>query len=158
MYLDVSRCILMYMNGTHQDTIRIHAGHITIHQDTYPIGTPPKNDRKPHVTPVEVLPRPHLLPINGLCNSRLCRPRLRPLRLRPSCSGGRACALCVFHSSSSTEVSCASLCPARASDDLGSRGGGDFERLGQRALGRGARWRYRAALLVLDQRELLRKR
>ena len=35
-------------------------------------------------------------PINGLCNSRLCRPRLRPLRLRPSCLGARrACALCV---------------------------------------------------------------
>ena len=34
--------------------------------------------------------------INGLCNSRLCRPRLRPLRLRPSCLGARrACALCV---------------------------------------------------------------
>ena len=28
-------------------------------------------------------PRPP--PINGLCNSRLCRPRLRPLRLRPPC-------------------------------------------------------------------------
>ncbi len=41
----------MYMNGTHQDTIRIHAGYIEIHQDTYPIGTPaPKEDRKPPVT------------------------------------------------------------------------------------------------------------
>ena len=55
MYLDVScNGILMYMNGTrngtHQDTIRIHAGYITIHQDTYPIGPPPQNDRKPHVT------------------------------------------------------------------------------------------------------------
>jgi hypothetical protein len=50
--LGLSRCILMYMNGTHQDTIRIHAGYITIHQDTctYPIGPPPQNDRKPHVT------------------------------------------------------------------------------------------------------------
>ena len=38
-------------------------------------------------------------------------------------------------------------------DDLGPRGGGDFERLGQRAPGRGARWRHRAALLVLYQRE-----
>jgi hypothetical protein len=28
------------MNGTHQDTIRIHAGYIEIHQDTYPIGNP----------------------------------------------------------------------------------------------------------------------
>ena len=40
----------MYMYGTHQDTIRIHAGYIKIHQDTYPIGTPPQKDRKPHVT------------------------------------------------------------------------------------------------------------
>jgi len=49
---DVSRCILMYMNGTHQDTIRIHARYIKIHQDTYPIGNPPQKwDRKPHVTP-----------------------------------------------------------------------------------------------------------
>jgi hypothetical protein len=38
---NVSCCSLMYMNGTHQDTIRIHAGYIEIHQDTYPIGTPP---------------------------------------------------------------------------------------------------------------------
>jgi len=42
MYLDVSRCILMYMNGTHQDTIRIHARYIEIHQDTYPIGNHPQ--------------------------------------------------------------------------------------------------------------------
>jgi hypothetical protein len=42
----------MYMNGTHQDTIKIHSGYIKIHQDTYLIGPPPKNDRKPPVTPV----------------------------------------------------------------------------------------------------------
>jgi hypothetical protein len=44
-----------------------------------------------------VTPSPAPPPINGLCNSRLCRPRLRPLRLRPSCLGAarRACALCV---------------------------------------------------------------
>jgi hypothetical protein len=42
MYPDVSRCILMYMYGTRQDTNKIHAGYITIHQDTYPIGTPPQ--------------------------------------------------------------------------------------------------------------------
>ena len=41
----------MYMNVTHQDTIRIHAGYITILQDTYPIGTPPQKDRKTPVTP-----------------------------------------------------------------------------------------------------------
>jgi hypothetical protein len=33
---------LMYLDGTHQDTIRIHAGYIEIHQDTYPIGNPPQ--------------------------------------------------------------------------------------------------------------------
>ncbi len=39
---------------------------------------------------------PRLPPINGLCNSKLCRPRLRPLRKRPPCLGvQRACALCV---------------------------------------------------------------
>ena len=41
MYLDV------YERDTHQDTIRIHARYITIHQDTYPIGKNIKNDRNP---------------------------------------------------------------------------------------------------------------
>ena len=31
MYLVVSRCILMYLDGTHQNTCKIHAGYI---QDT----------------------------------------------------------------------------------------------------------------------------
>ena len=31
MYLDVSLCILMYMNGTHQDTCKIHSGYMKIH-------------------------------------------------------------------------------------------------------------------------------
>ena len=31
MYLDESRCILMYMNGTHQDTCKIHSGYMKIH-------------------------------------------------------------------------------------------------------------------------------
>ena len=63
MYLDVSRCILMYLDvherdtsRYNQDTIRIQSGYITIHQDTYPIGNPPKNDRKPHVIPEEAAP------------------------------------------------------------------------------------------------------
>ena len=37
----------MYMNGTHQDTIKIHAGYIKIHQDTYPIGKTPKTIGNP---------------------------------------------------------------------------------------------------------------
>ncbi len=41
----------MYLDRTHRNTCKIHAGYIEIHQDTYPIGNyPPKNDRKPHVT------------------------------------------------------------------------------------------------------------
>jgi hypothetical protein len=43
---------LMYTNGTHQDTIKIHAGYIKIHQDTYCIGNPPNLYRKPPVTRV----------------------------------------------------------------------------------------------------------
>ena len=35
-------CHTGYMNRTHQDTIRIYARYIEIHQDTYPIGTPPQ--------------------------------------------------------------------------------------------------------------------
>ena len=71
MYLDVSRCILMYMNGTHQDTIKIHAGYIKIHQDTYPIGKHTKNDRKPHVTPGTWLPR---CLFTGTCSRRIELP------------------------------------------------------------------------------------
>ena len=45
MYLDISRCILMYLDVHERDTsrynpdtIKIQSGYITIHQDTYPIG------------------------------------------------------------------------------------------------------------------------
>jgi hypothetical protein len=43
MYLDVSRCILMYMNGTHQDTCEIHARYMRDTWDTYPDNKPPPN-------------------------------------------------------------------------------------------------------------------
>jgi hypothetical protein len=41
MYLVVMLVVLMYLDvykrDPHQDTIRIHAGYIKIHQDTYPV-------------------------------------------------------------------------------------------------------------------------
>ena len=41
-------------------------------------------------------PSPAPPPINGLCNSRLCRPRPRPLRLRPSCLGAESVRVVCF--------------------------------------------------------------
>ena len=49
---------LRYIFEIHQDTLkirvsyRIHAGYITIHQDTYRIGKNTKTYRKPHLFPV----------------------------------------------------------------------------------------------------------
>ena len=56
MYLVVSRCILMYMNGTHRNTCTIHARYMQDTWDTYRIGNYTKTYRKPHVT--RVRPRP----------------------------------------------------------------------------------------------------
>ena len=50
MYLVVSRCILMYMNGTHRNTCTIHARYMQDTWDTYRIGNYTKTYRKPHVT------------------------------------------------------------------------------------------------------------
>jgi hypothetical protein len=33
---------LMYLDRTHRNTCKIHAGYIEIHQDTYPIGNYPQ--------------------------------------------------------------------------------------------------------------------
>ena len=43
MYLVVSRCISMYLDGTHQDTCTIHARYILDTWDTYPDNKPPPN-------------------------------------------------------------------------------------------------------------------
>ena len=51
MYLVVSRCILMYMNGTLRNTCKIHARYMRDTWDTYCIGKNTKTYRKPHVTP-----------------------------------------------------------------------------------------------------------
>ena len=59
MYLDVSWCILMYMNGSHQDNIKIHAQYIQdtckIHRIRILITNPPKFDNKPPVTQVYIV-------------------------------------------------------------------------------------------------------
>ena len=50
MYLDVSWCILMYLDGHIKIHIKIHSKYIEIQYDTYPIGNVPKKDRKSTVT------------------------------------------------------------------------------------------------------------
>jgi len=64
MYLDVSRCILMYMNGTHQDTCEIHARYMRDTWDTYPDNNPPPNSitnpTSPRVTHLFVGSNPDL--------------------------------------------------------------------------------------------------
>jgi hypothetical protein len=42
MYLVVSRCISMYLDGTHQDTCTIHARYMLDTWDTYPDNKPPQ--------------------------------------------------------------------------------------------------------------------
>jgi len=52
MYLDVSRCILMDMNGKHQDTCEIHARYMRDTWDTYPDNKPPPNSITNPTSPV----------------------------------------------------------------------------------------------------------
>jgi len=56
MYLDVSRCILMYMNGTHQDTCEIHARYMRDTWDTYPDNKPPPNSITNPTSPDQTTP------------------------------------------------------------------------------------------------------
>ena len=55
MYLDVSRCILMYLDVCERDTSRYKQDTFKIHHDTTGYvsdrKSPPPNDRKPPVTP-----------------------------------------------------------------------------------------------------------
>ena len=79
MYLDVSWCILMYMNGSHQDACRIHSRYTKIHRIRILITNPPKFDNNPPVTRTA---RPRDDRIRGRVDSTAAgigdRPRTEP--------------------------------------------------------------------------------
>jgi hypothetical protein len=84
------------MNGTHQDTIRIHAGYIQIHQDVYvsdrkPPPSPPQKDRKPPSPQVVRREPSHELGGSLTTGSAALRGGFRVrvrVRVRVSCGGG----------------------------------------------------------------------
>jgi len=114
MYLDVSRCILMYMNGTHQDTCEIHARYMRDTWDTYPDNKPPPNSITNPTSPLT--PTPHLIARHnpaqqieqraaGFIPVHAVERRGRPLLVRRSTCLNRGSVSCVNVKTTSRELS-----------------------------------------------------